>query len=64
VSAERHARAVNAGTVEQHVERVARYVDAGVDQMIVSLADLADESSVERSGRLLAAVRERFAHAS
>ena len=64
VSAERHARAVNAGTVEQHVERVARYVDVGVDQIIVSLADLADESSVARSGRLLAAVRERFVHAS
>ena len=41
-SAERHARAVNAGTVEQHVTRVGRFVDAGVDHIVVSLADAAD----------------------
>ena len=64
VSAERHARAVNAGTIAQHVERVGRYVDAGVDQIIVSLADLADESSVDRFGGLIAASRERFGQAS
>jgi len=64
VSAERHARTVNAGTVEQHVERTARYIDAGVDHVIVSLADLADESSVDRAGRWIAATRERVGQAS
>jgi len=64
VSAERHARAVNAGTVEQHVERVGRYLEAGVDQIIVSLADLVDESSIDRFGRLISASRARFGHAS
>jgi F420-dependent oxidoreductase-like protein len=64
VSAERQARAVNAGTVEQHVERVGRFVEAGVDQIIVSLADLANESAVERFGQLIAASRARFGHAS
>jgi alkanesulfonate monooxygenase SsuD/methylene tetrahydromethanopterin reductase-like flavin-dependent oxidoreductase (luciferase family) len=59
VSAERHARAVNAGTVEQHVERIGRYVDAGVDHVIVSLADLEDASAVERFGRVIAAVNRR-----
>lgn len=64
VSAERHARAVNAGTVEQHVERTSRYVDAGVHHVIVSLADLGDESSVDRAGRWIAATRERVVQAS
>jgi len=64
VSAERHARAVNAGTVEQHVERVGRYVEAGVDQIIVSLADLVDETSVDRFGQLISASRDRFGYAS
>ncbi|MCU1368260.1 MAG: Luciferase-like monooxygenase [Ilumatobacteraceae bacterium] len=55
VSAERHTRAVNAGTVEQHVARVARYSEAGVDQIIVSLPDVADDGAVERLGRLISA---------
>jgi F420-dependent oxidoreductase-like protein len=57
VSAERHARAVNAGTVEQHVHRVGRFLDAGVDQVIVSLADLQDAAAVRRYGRVIAAFR-------
>jgi len=32
--------------VEQHVERVLRYRDAGVDEMIVSLVDVADDGAV------------------
>ena len=58
VTAERHARAVNAGTIEQHIARVARYVDAGVDHVIVSLADLGDATSVPRYGELIAAWRD------
>ena len=55
VSAERHTRAVNAGTVEQHVARVARYREAGVDRIIVSLPNVADEGAVERLGRVIEA---------
>jgi F420-dependent oxidoreductase-like protein len=59
MSAERYARSVNAGTVEQHVERIGRYVEAGVDHMIVSLADLtaSDAAAVQRAGRVIAASR-------
>jgi F420-dependent oxidoreductase-like protein len=56
-SAERHARNVHAGTVEQHVARVARYADAGVDHVIVSLVDVADPGAVERYGSVIAAWR-------
>ncbi|MCU1393768.1 MAG: luciferase [Ilumatobacteraceae bacterium] len=56
-SAERHARAVNAGTLEQHVERVARFLEAGVDQVIVSLVDVAEDGAVERYGRVAAECR-------
>lgn len=53
VGAERHARNVHAGTVDQHVARVARYVDAGVDHVIVSLVDVADLGAVERYGAVI-----------
>jgi len=56
-SAERHARNVHAGTVEQHVARVARYADAGVDHVIVSLVDVADPGAIERYGSVIAAWR-------
>jgi alkanesulfonate monooxygenase SsuD/methylene tetrahydromethanopterin reductase-like flavin-dependent oxidoreductase (luciferase family) len=55
VSAERHARAVNAGTVEQHVARVGRFVEAGVDHVAVSLTDAADADAVDRYGPVIAA---------
>ncbi|MCU1400486.1 MAG: Luciferase-like monooxygenase [Acidimicrobiales bacterium] len=55
VSAERHTRAVNAGTIEQHVARVARYREAGVDSVIVSLPNVADDGAVERFGRVISA---------
>jgi alkanesulfonate monooxygenase SsuD/methylene tetrahydromethanopterin reductase-like flavin-dependent oxidoreductase (luciferase family) len=64
VSAERHGRAVNAGTIEQHVERIARFVEAGVDHVIVSLADLADSAAVERYGSVISAWRQRSAESS
>jgi len=57
LSAERHARAINAGTVDQHVARVGRYVDAGVDHVVVGLADLADVGSIDRYAKVIAACR-------
>jgi F420-dependent oxidoreductase-like protein len=57
VSAERHARSVNAGTVEHHVERVNNYVAAGVDHVIVSVAGLEGPTSLDAMGRLIEAVR-------
>jgi F420-dependent oxidoreductase-like protein len=66
VSAERHARVVNAGTIEQHAERVSRFVAAGVNHVIVGLADLTVPgasagsvwvpSAVQRYGRVIEAV--------
>jgi alkanesulfonate monooxygenase SsuD/methylene tetrahydromethanopterin reductase-like flavin-dependent oxidoreductase (luciferase family) len=56
-SAERHARRVHAGTVAQHVTRVGRYVDAGVDHLIVSLVDIGGPGAVERYGEVIAACR-------
>jgi alkanesulfonate monooxygenase SsuD/methylene tetrahydromethanopterin reductase-like flavin-dependent oxidoreductase (luciferase family) len=61
VPAERHARAVNAGTVGQHVARIGRYVDAGVDHVVVGLADLADLDAVERYGSVITATRATVA---
>jgi F420-dependent oxidoreductase-like protein len=60
VSAERFARSVNAGTVQQHADRVERFVAAGVDHVIVSLADLHLTDSVERYGSLLRAIASRI----
>ncbi len=57
MSAERHARAVNAGTVDQHLVRVERLVDAGVDHIVVGLADIADAASVDRFASVIAAAR-------
>jgi alkanesulfonate monooxygenase SsuD/methylene tetrahydromethanopterin reductase-like flavin-dependent oxidoreductase (luciferase family) len=61
VTAERHARAVNAGTVDQHIDRVGRYLAAGVDHVIVSLPDVHDSAALERYGRVIAACRASFA---
>jgi F420-dependent oxidoreductase-like protein len=57
VTAERHARTVNAGTVEQHVARVERLVDAGADHIVVALADLADLDAVDRYAAVVSAAR-------
>jgi hypothetical protein len=40
VDADRYAAAVGAATIEDHVERVAALAAVGVDEVIVSLADL------------------------
>ncbi|HEY4332646.1 MAG TPA: LLM class flavin-dependent oxidoreductase, partial [Ilumatobacteraceae bacterium] len=60
-SAERHARAVNAGTVEQHLRRIDRYHEVGVDLVIVSLADLVDDAAVQRYGAVITRSRDRGA---
>jgi len=60
LSAERHRRAVNAGTAAQHLSRIERFVAAGVDQVIVSLADLADPAAVDRYAVVIARARQRF----
>jgi alkanesulfonate monooxygenase SsuD/methylene tetrahydromethanopterin reductase-like flavin-dependent oxidoreductase (luciferase family) len=60
MSAERHARAVNAGTVEQHLSRVGRFVEAGVDHLVVSLADAAEVDSVDRYGSVITAARAAY----
>ena len=57
VSAERFAQQVNAGTVEQHARRVDDLVGAGVDTVIVSLADLDDPAPVERFADVIAHFR-------
>ena len=59
VAAERFARSVNAGTIDQHVGRIERFIDAGVDQVIVSLADLADAHAVDRYGAVIESCRQR-----
>lgn len=60
VSAERHARSVNAGTIDQHLARVGRFVEAGVNHVVVSLADAADTDSVNRYGSVIAAARDAY----
>ena len=63
LSAERHARAVNAGTVEQHLARIDRFVDAGVDHVVVSLSDAADADAVDRYGSVIGAARAAYGDA-
>jgi F420-dependent oxidoreductase-like protein len=55
--AERFAREVNAGTVDDHVARVERYREAGVATMIFSVADTAESGSMERLGLLVDRLR-------
>ncbi len=54
--AERFARSVNAGSVDEHIDRIERFVVAGVDTIIVSLADLGPES-IGRYQRVIAGSR-------
>lgn len=56
MSAERFAARVHAGTVDDHVARFRAFASVGVQQAIVSLADLTGPEEVERFG----AVIERF----
>ena len=61
IGAERFARSVNAGTVGEHIDRVGRFVTAGVDTIIVSLADLSP-ASIERYQQVIDG--SRAAHGS
>jgi F420-dependent oxidoreductase-like protein len=56
-SAESHAAAVNAGTVADHVGRCRELAEAGVGEVVVRLPDIADPTSVERFGEVIAAFR-------
>jgi hypothetical protein len=53
VSAERYARYVSAGTVEQHAARVRDLVTAGAGTVVVSLADLGDTAPIERFAEVI-----------
>jgi F420-dependent oxidoreductase-like protein len=57
VGAERFARHVNAGTVDQHVERIRGLAALGVGTVMVSLADLDDTAPIERFAAVIGAVR-------
>ncbi len=61
MSAERFARSVNAGTVDQHVGRVRALAAVGVNRVIVSLADLNDHTSIERFAPVIQATRDSTA---
>jgi F420-dependent oxidoreductase-like protein len=56
-----YRRQVNAGTVDDQVDRVHELADAGVDEVIVSLPDLGegDGSALEHWAKVIAAVSER-----
>ena len=58
VTAERFANHTNAGTIDQHLDRIARFAEAGVDTVIVSLADIAEVEAIDRLGELIARLPE------
>ncbi|NNE11453.1 MAG: TIGR03560 family F420-dependent LLM class oxidoreductase [Ilumatobacter sp.] len=49
------ASELNAGTVDDHIGRFAALADAGVDEVIVALADVGDPDAVERFAPVIAA---------
>lgn len=53
VSAER----LNAGTIDDHIGRFRALADAGVHEVIVSLADIGDRRAIERFAPVIAAFR-------
>ncbi len=56
-SAERFARQVSAGTIEQHADRVRGLVELGVGTVMVSLADLDDTAPIERFAEVIRLTR-------
>jgi alkanesulfonate monooxygenase SsuD/methylene tetrahydromethanopterin reductase-like flavin-dependent oxidoreductase (luciferase family)/predicted kinase len=56
-SAEQFAASVNAGTVADQVGRFRELAEAGVTEVMVRLADVADPAAIERLGRVVAAFR-------
>lgn len=63
VASERFARSVAAGTVEQHIARVERLVDAGVDHLIVSVVGVEHGGALERWAEVAAASRRSIGSA-
>ncbi len=57
MSAERFARDVNAGTVDDHYERARRLLDAGATTLIMRLIDVAEPGAVETLGTLISRLR-------
>ncbi len=57
MSAERFDRSANAGTIGQHVDRLANLSGAGVQLEIVSLSDLQGPEQIERFGDVIDAFR-------
>jgi alkanesulfonate monooxygenase SsuD/methylene tetrahydromethanopterin reductase-like flavin-dependent oxidoreductase (luciferase family) len=55
MSAERFARRVNAGTLDQHVGRFAALAAAGVQTAVVSLPDVHEPAALERFAKVIAA---------
>ncbi|MDQ1600454.1 MAG: hypothetical protein QOD68_1928 [Actinomycetota bacterium] len=56
-SAEAYAATVNAGTVADQVGRLRELAEAGVGEVAVRVPDLADPTSLERFGEVIAAFR-------
>ncbi len=63
VASERFARSVAAGTVEQHIARVERLVEAGVDHLIVSVVGVEHGGALERWAGVAAASRRSIGSA-
>ena len=57
MSAERFDRSANAGTIGQHVDRLANLSGAGVQLEIVSLSDMQGPEQIERFGDVIDAFR-------
>jgi F420-dependent oxidoreductase-like protein len=55
--AERFARDVNAGTIDDHLARIDRYRECGVGTMILSVVDTGEPGAMERLGLLIDRLR-------
>ncbi|MGH9249085.1 MAG: LLM class flavin-dependent oxidoreductase, partial [Acidimicrobiales bacterium] len=53
----RYATAVNAGTVDDHIGRFRELAEAGAQEVMVRLPDVADSTSLERMAKVIAAFR-------
>ncbi|MGI8563033.1 MAG: TIGR03560 family F420-dependent LLM class oxidoreductase [Candidatus Dormibacter sp.] len=53
----RFARAVNAGTIGDHVGRFRELADAGVAEVMIRLPDVADPDALERTAKVIRAFR-------
>jgi F420-dependent oxidoreductase-like protein len=53
----RYAAAVNAGTVDDHVGRFRQLAEAGVQEVMIRLPDLADATPLDRMAKIISAFR-------